>query len=220
MSGGGKSSRRGGMCTSNSKSPPAVNSQLYDDIPDGESTALEKILINTTKELEAIRSNRRVLVAEIKSLTKKIKCLTLKIPKIKMDITGCDTSREELTKRLPVLSEQIILSSADEQKCKTLKQHISKCKSDMASCAIVAAKLESEVVKQYYINFFPYGSSSLSLLSCLLFCIIPSFLFPIICNYRRRIYQTNRCKHFARKSIEDGGFDPSMCIISERMSNT
>ena len=102
MSGGGKSSRRGGMCTSNSKSPPAVNSQLYDDIPDGESTALEKILINTTKELEAIRSNRRVLVAEIKSLTKKIKCLTLKIPKIKMDITGCDTSREELTKRLPV----------------------------------------------------------------------------------------------------------------------
>ena len=44
-------------------------------------------------------------------------------------------------------AKKSILNSADEQKCKNLKQHISKCKSDVSSCAIVGAKLESEVAK-------------------------------------------------------------------------
>ena len=147
MSGGGKSPRRGGMCTTNLKTRPPTNGQSHEDLSEGESIALEEMVNKNSKELEVIRSNRRALTVEIQSLTKQIKSFTKKIPKLSMEIAGCDTSREELTKRLPILREQSILSPADEKRCKTLKEEVSKCMSDMASCAILASKLESETAK-------------------------------------------------------------------------
>jgi structural maintenance of chromosome 4 len=64
-----------------------------------------------------------------------------------MEIEGCDTTREELTKRIPELREQSQLSAADATKVRELNQKVGKCKSDMASCAMLASKLEADVAR-------------------------------------------------------------------------
>ena len=64
-----------------------------------------------------------------------------------MQIAGCDTTREELTNRIPELRQQSTLCPADKKKLKELNQKVEKCKSDMASCAMLASKLEAAVAK-------------------------------------------------------------------------
>lgn len=71
----------------------------------------------------------------------------MKLPKLEMEIEGCDTTREELTKRIPDLRAESELSADDAKKVEELKKNVEKCKSDMASCALLASKLESEVAR-------------------------------------------------------------------------
>jgi structural maintenance of chromosome 4 len=64
-----------------------------------------------------------------------------------MEIAGCDTTREELTKRLPDLRSQCTLSAEESQNISDLNKKVEKCKSDMTVCAALASKLEKEVSK-------------------------------------------------------------------------
>jgi len=149
MSGGGKSVRRGGMRLKNGKG--GSNSQaavaMDVDTDDLDSKALETEAKKALQALQDCRSKRRALVEEIRTLKRRIKSLSVKLPKLTMEIEGCDTTREELTKRIPELRQQCTVSSDDEKKLRELKKKAEKCKSDMASCAMLASKLEGEVAK-------------------------------------------------------------------------
>jgi chromosome segregation ATPase len=97
--------------------------------------------------LQECRARRRQLLDEIKSLKKTVKSLEVQLPKLQMEITGCDTTREELTKLIPQLRTQCQFSAEDAAKKAGLEKNVQKCKSDMASCAELAAKLEKEVAR-------------------------------------------------------------------------
>ena len=69
------------------------------------------------------------------------------LPKLAVEIGGCDTTREELTKFIPELRSQCELSDEDAAILVETKRKVSKCKTDMASCTMKASKLESEVAR-------------------------------------------------------------------------
>lgn len=93
------------------------------------------------------RNRRRSIKEEIRKLTRSVKSLETSIPKISLEIDGCDTTREELTKLIPELRAQSEMSACDLQKVKTLKVKVQQCKSNMKSCVELATKLEKEVSK-------------------------------------------------------------------------
>jgi structural maintenance of chromosome 4 len=99
------------------------------------------------EELKSCRDRRRELTDEIRSLNKLIKAHSVKLPKLRMEIEGFDTTREMLTKQLPSLREQSTLSVADEKKKEELLVKVKKCKSEMASCVAATTELEAEVSK-------------------------------------------------------------------------
>ena len=121
---------------------------------------LEEQAIAAQEEVKACRSRRRELSDEIRSLTKLIKSLSVKLPKLQMEIEGFDTTREELTKQLPSLRQQSTLSAADEQKKKELLKKVEKCKMEMASCVAATSELEAEVA-QLQKNILNAGGSKL-----------------------------------------------------------
>ncbi|EED88922.1 chromosome condensation protein-like protein [Thalassiosira pseudonana CCMP1335] len=132
MSGGGQSVQRGKMKLSTS---PEDCKKLEDEAAKAQ------------EEVKKCRVQRRELTDEIRSLNKKIKTLSVKLPQLQMEIAGFDTTREELTNRLPSLREQSTLSDADQQKKDELLKKVDKCKSEMASCVAATSKLEAEVSK-------------------------------------------------------------------------
>lgn len=69
------------------------------------------------------------------------------MPRLSLEIDGCDTTREELTKLIPELRAQSEVSADDLQKVKVLEAKVEQCKSDMISCVELASKLEKEVSK-------------------------------------------------------------------------
>lgn len=97
--------------------------------------------------LTECRKRRSELRDEVRTLKKRVKTLTVKLPKLTMEIAGCDTTREELTKRLPELRSQCELSAGDAITISNLNKKVHKCKSDMASCAMLASKLEADVAR-------------------------------------------------------------------------
>lgn len=94
-----------------------------------------------------VRKRRKELAAEIKDLNKSIKSLEKKIPKISIELDGFETTRENLTASIPELRKKSAMSKSDEKKVSELRQKISKCKSDMASCSMQASKLEADVAR-------------------------------------------------------------------------
>jgi len=112
-----------------------------------EYVALEKKSTEILEELNNARSKRRILQEEIKNLGLSIKALRIKIPKLALEIKGCDTTREELTLRLPTLKEQSTLSSEDEVRLSELKKKVQECKNSLALCVMKSSKLEGEVTK-------------------------------------------------------------------------
>jgi structural maintenance of chromosome 4 len=87
------------------------------------------------------------LVDEIRTLQKRIKELEVKIPKLAMEVEGCNTTRSELTKLIPHLRQECELSDADKDKLKTLLHKVDSCRSDVDGCAKMASKLEKEVAR-------------------------------------------------------------------------
>ena len=105
----------------------------------------ENLAAEALQNLKECRGQRRKLADEIRELNKRIKKLIVDIPKLSMEVSGCDTTREELNKRLPDLKAQCTLSQSDSAKLVELNAKVTKCKTDMSSCALLAEELESEV---------------------------------------------------------------------------
>lgn len=69
------------------------------------------------------------------------------MPKLALEIKGCDTTREELTRLIPQLRIQSEMSTEDSRKVVALKAKVEQCKCDMVSCVALADELEQEVAK-------------------------------------------------------------------------
>jgi chromosome segregation ATPase len=108
---------------------------------------LEQLAMKAMNDLKECRSNRRSLAEESRYLNKQMKSLTVQIPKLSMEIASCDTTREELSNRLPSLRGQCSLSAGDAVKLAELNKNVRKRKTEMGSCALQASKLETEVSK-------------------------------------------------------------------------
>ena len=118
-----------------------------DDATRDDCDRLDKEAMKAMEVLKTCRTKRRSLAEEIRTLKKMVKSLTVQIPKLSMEIASCDTTREELSNRLPTLREQCSLSASDASKLTELNKNVSKRKTEMASCAMQASKLETEVSK-------------------------------------------------------------------------
>ena len=147
MQGGGKSVKKGGMRLRNSNGGSVSASAMDIDDNELDCKQIEAEARDALKALQDCRSTRKSLVEEVRKLKRRVKTLEVKIPKLAMEIEGCDTTRENLTKSIPELREQCTVSEADANKLSELKSNAEKCKMDMASCAMQASKLETEVAK-------------------------------------------------------------------------
>ena len=143
MSGGGKSVRRGGMKLQSG----AKTSSADEDNEAADCESLEKEAAKAQQLLQECRNGRKALLEEIRTLKKRIKALETKLPKLTVEIDGCDTTRDELTKFIPELRSQCELSKKDAATLVELNKKVSRCKTDMSSCALKASKLEAEVAR-------------------------------------------------------------------------
>mmetsp|Transcript_25360 Transcript_25360/g.48677 ORF Transcript_25360/g.48677 Transcript_25360/m.48677 type:complete len:1374 (+) Transcript_25360:115-4236(+) len=146
MSGGGKSVQKGRMKLSNGKQG-ANAANVMSEFSEDDCAKLEKEAKEVQELVQKCRAQRRELSDEIRSLSKLIKTLSIKPPQLQMEIAGFDTTREELTKRLPSLRQQSTLSDADKRKRDELLKNVEKCREEMASCVSETSILESEVSK-------------------------------------------------------------------------
>jgi len=149
MSGGGNSVQKGKMKLSNDKMKGAASTTIIGggDTSPEELKQLEEEAKVAQDELRACRDRRRELTEEIRTLNKLIKAHSVKLPKLRMEIEGFDTTREVLTKQLPTLREQSTLSTVDEAKKSELLKKVVNCKSEMSACVDATSKLEAEVAK-------------------------------------------------------------------------
>ena len=95
--------------------------------------------------LQEYRNRRKELVEEIRALKKRVKALEVALPKLTIDLSGFENTRDALTRRIPELRSQCELSAEDAVRIKELKKVVEKRKADMASCALIAQELEVEV---------------------------------------------------------------------------
>mmetsp|Transcript_6666 Transcript_6666/g.13693 ORF Transcript_6666/g.13693 Transcript_6666/m.13693 type:complete len:1374 (+) Transcript_6666:130-4251(+) len=146
MSGGGKSVQKGRMKLSNGKQG-ANAANVMSEFSEDDCAKLEKEAKEVQELVQKCRAQRRELSDEIRSLSKLIKTLSIKPPQLQMEIAGFDTTREELTKRLPSLRQQSTLSDADKRKRDELLKNVEKCREEMASCVSETSILEAEVSK-------------------------------------------------------------------------
>jgi structural maintenance of chromosome 4 len=149
MAGGGNTVRKGGMKLKNAKSTASSKiASLEDQESVNDCKALEEEANKAMEELKDCRQRRREIAKDlIPSLKKRIKALSVKIPKLSMEIEGCDTTRATLTERIPELESQCELSTTDKAKLKELNSEVEKRKMEMASCAMQASKLEADVAR-------------------------------------------------------------------------
>ena len=80
------------------------------------------------EKLKVVRDRRRALASEIRDLSKRIKSLKVRIPKLSLEIASCDTTREELTKRIPELRSECVLNKDDAVKLEQLNKKVEKCR--------------------------------------------------------------------------------------------
>ena len=147
MAGGGKSVRKGGMRLKNAARAATAVACAIDDDSANDCKALEEQANKAVEELKECRQRRRDLAKQIQSLTKRVKTLSIKLPKLSMEIEGFDTTRATLTERIPELRSQCELSDQDQAKLKELNSEVEKRKMEMASCAMQASKLEADVAR-------------------------------------------------------------------------
>lgn len=96
-------------------------------------------------KIKESRDRRRDIKDQIRQLTQSIKSLEVSIPKLRLEIEGCDTTRQELTKLIPELRVQSEVSEEDQSKVEELQVKVEECKSNMTSCVALAEQLEREV---------------------------------------------------------------------------
>jgi structural maintenance of chromosome 4 len=120
---------------------------LHEDSGEELVDRLEKESETTLKYVQECRNRRRVIKEELRALAKTVKSLEIKLPKLNLEIAGCDTTRQELTKLIPELRVQCEVSEEDKTKRAELQSKVDQCKLDMKSCALLAERLQKEVTK-------------------------------------------------------------------------
>lgn len=106
---------------------------------------LEGELAKVDSDLKTCRDRRKEIAHEGRTLKKTIRDLEATIPKLTVEVNGCDTTRKELTQLLPMLQAQTKLSDEDEHNLKSLQADLKRCENDMAKCTEAASGLEIEV---------------------------------------------------------------------------
>jgi structural maintenance of chromosome 4 len=96
-------------------------------------------------KLHECRTQRQQLNDEIRSLNKSIKVLEVNMPKLQLEIDGCDTTRENLSRRIPELRSQCVLSDTDRARKEELDRKVDRCKAEMSSCDEQVAAIQGEV---------------------------------------------------------------------------
>lgn len=95
--------------------------------------------------VQECRNGRKALSDELKALAKNLKEMELQLPKLQIEIDGCDTTRAELNKLIPSLRSQCSLSKEDTKKHAELLKKVENCRSDMTCCQQQASTLEADV---------------------------------------------------------------------------
>ena len=95
----------------------------------------EEVIERITKQAEDVqaklskyRQRRKEIKDELRNLTKTIKKLEVGLPKLSLEISGCDTTREELTRLIPELRTQCEVSDEEAQKVEELQAKVEQCK--------------------------------------------------------------------------------------------
>lgn len=145
MAGGGKASRKGGMRLANGRK--VLASVIDEDGSILDCKNLEKQATDALHQLQQCRKQRKELIDEIRALRKSVKDLAVKLPKQLLEFEGCDTTRVELTARIPELRTQCELNEGDIKRLKELRRNVETCRLDIAECAGQASSLEFEVAK-------------------------------------------------------------------------
>ena len=143
MAGGGGRVKKGGMKLASAKSGSSGMDVVDADVEDAEES--ERAATQALKEYKQCRERRRQLEVEIRDLEKRVKSLTVAIPKLEMEIVGVETTRTELTRSIPELQEASKMSPEDKAKLKSLTAAVDKIKADMKKCVELAEALEADV---------------------------------------------------------------------------
>ena len=144
MAGGGNTARKGGMRLKNAA---RVVTSFTDNDSFNDLKAIEEEGNKAVEQLKRCRQRRRDVSQEIHLLRKRGKTLSVRLPKLSIEIEGFDTTRATLTERIPELRAQCELSEQDRATLNKIKQEVEKRKMEMASCALQASKLESDVAR-------------------------------------------------------------------------
>lgn len=145
--------RKGGMILnsvgkkSNNKIATSTTNDNNNNNEEEDCAMLEAQAEECLNFLKQVKSRHREIADETRQLQKRIKQLKVQLPKLTVEIEGCNTTRMELTRRIPDLKEQSVISDEDVAKLRTLNGNVNKCKSDMAQSATKASRLEEEVAK-------------------------------------------------------------------------
>jgi chromosome segregation ATPase len=118
-----------------------------EDEEDQEETDCEQLQQEAAKALQLlqqIRQRRKEIQAELRQLAKDLKSGQAKVPKLELEIGNCDTTRENLTKLIPQLEQQVVENEADHATLAELEARVSACEADLAVCTEQAAALEKE----------------------------------------------------------------------------
>lgn len=99
------------------------------------------------RNLHQCRERRKTLSQEIRNLKKTAKSVEARLPKLSLEVDGCDTTKGELTKLIPELRTQCELSSSDARKAEGLRTKVQQCESKVSKCSETAIGLEEEVAK-------------------------------------------------------------------------
>lgn len=120
---------------------------MSDEDPSLVVEKLEKEATQVRELLHECKERRLTIRKDIRNYTTKQRSLELSIPKLKLDLEGCETTREELTRLIPELEEQCNISDKDKQVQDSLAEKVQLCKSELLPFSSQAEDLENEVSK-------------------------------------------------------------------------
>lgn len=130
-----QNSRHGGIAVAPGEDEEEIVEQM--------SQRAEKI----REKIQYSRNRRRTIKDELRKLARAVKSLETSLPKLSLEIEGCDTTRDDLTKLIPELRLQSEISPEDMEKVNELRESVESCKMNMKSCVELAAQLEMKVAK-------------------------------------------------------------------------
>lgn len=78
---------------------------------------------------------------------KRIRSLEVSIPKLKLEVEGCETTRQQLERLIPELQQQCFITQEEVDRRELLEEKVRLCENNLRVCSVHADKLEAEVTK-------------------------------------------------------------------------